>query len=659
MVDATGHDGASLAEATSRQRSKPTKSKLANARPPGRKAKASKRRGTGANPAVVIEETARTPPTLADESAAFSAASTAPVSETWSLADHYTYSSFDHAFKAHLARLTFGLSPAVLAEQTFDWLAHVAISPGKQLQLCEKWFRKMARFGAYAIQSVADPDAPPCITPLPHDRRFQGEAWQRWPYNLIYQSFLLTQQWWHNATTEVDGLSRRHERSLSFTARQFLDLVSPSNFIWTNPEVTQATVEQAGRNLAKGFQNFIEDWQRATSGKPPVGAEQFVVGQNVAVTPGKVIFQNRLIELIQYSPTTSKVYAEPILVVPAWIMKYYILDLSPQNSLVKYLIDHGHTVFMISWKNPTSEDRDLGIDDYRRLGVMAALDEISTIVPGSKIHAAGYCLGGTLLLIAAAAMGREGDDRLASMTLFAAQGEFSEAGELMLFINESEISYLENMMWDRGYLDAYQMAGAFQILRSNDLVWSRLVREYLLGVRQPMSDLMAWNADATRMPYRMHSEYLRRLFLSNEFAEGRFEVDGRPVWITDVRIPSFAVGTVSDHVAPWRSVYKAHLVPTNEITFVLTSGGHNAGIVSEPGHAGRTYQVRTRRPDERYMDPETWQAETPVREGSWWPAWQSWLARYSTMKISPPPMGAPERGYAIRRDAPGSYVRQP
>jgi polyhydroxyalkanoate synthase len=611
-----------------------------------------------ARPAAAVnrERAVPTPPTREREAVA--ASSTQPAIESRELGDHYSYVSIDRAFKANLARLTFGLSPAVLAEQSFDWLVHLAVSPGKQLQLIEKWYRKSARLGVYAAQSMADPEIPPCIAALPQDRRFQGEAWQRWPYNLVYQGFLLTQQWWHNATTEVDGLSQRNEQRLSFTVRQLLDVVSPSNFIWLNPEIAQATITQGGRNLVQGFQNFIEDWQKATSGKPPLGADQFVVGQNVAVTPGKVVFQNRLIELIQYSPMTDQVYAEPVLIVPAWIMKYYILDLSPQNSLVKYLVERGHTVFMISWKNPTSEDRDLGMEEYRRLGVMAAFDAVSAIVPGRKIHAAGYCLGGTLLMIAAAAMGRDDDSRLGSITLFAAQGDFTEAGELMLFITESQIAYLENMMWDRGYLDTYQMAGAFQILRSNDLIWSRVVREYLLGGRQPMNDLMAWNADATRMPYRMHSEYLRRLFLDNELARGRFDVDGRPVWFTDVRVPCFAVGTVADHVAPWRSVYKANLVPI-EVTFVLTSGGHNAGIVSEPGHAGRTYQIRTRAAGGHYVDPANWQAETPVRQGSWWPEWQSWLARYSTEKVPPPPMGAVEKGYAPRRDAPGIYVREP
>jgi len=582
-----------------------------------------------------------------------------PAKEPWSIASGQGALSLDRAFKAQLARLTLGLSPAVMAEQTFDWMVHLAFSPGKQLQLAEDVLRKAARFALYAAESVAKPAVLPCVEPLPNDRRFAGESWQRWPFNLIYQSFLLTQQWWNSATTGVDGVSQRNERSLSFTTRQVLDVVSPSNFILSNPEIAELTFAQGGRNLLKGAQNLVEDCQRTIAGQPPTGADQFVVGQNVAVTPGKVVFQNRLLELIQYAPTTEQVYAEPVLIVPAWIMKYYILDLSPNNSLVKYLVDQGHSVFMISWKNPTADDRDLGMDDYRKLGVMAALDAITAIVPGRKVHAAGYCLGGTMLMISAATMGRERDERIASMTLFAAQGDFTEAGELLLFINESQISYLENMMWDKGYLDPYEMAGAFNIIRSNDLIWSRIIREYLMGGRQPMNDLMAWNADTTRLPYRMHSEYLRQLFLNNDLAEGRYCVDGRPISIADVHVPTFAVGTVADHVAPWRSVYKAHLVLPNELAFVLTSGGHNAGIVSEPGHPERTYQVRTRYPEDRYIDPETWRTETPVLKGSWWPEWHGWLERHSSGRTAPPPMGAQEKGYAPRRDAPGSYVRQP
>jgi polyhydroxyalkanoate synthase len=571
----------------------------------------------------------------------------------------YTYEGIDRAFKANLARLTLGLSPAVLAEQDFDWLAHLLISPGKQLELIEKWLRGSTRLGAYAAEAPIQPSVPPCAEPLPQDRRFQAKEWQQWPYNLIYQGFLLTEQWWNEATTNVDGMTQRNERRLAFTVRQLLDVLSPSNYIWTNPEVAQATISQGGLNLVKGLGNLAEDLRRTANGSPPVGAEQYVVGGNVAITPGKVVFQNRLIELIQYAPTTERVCAEPVLIVPATIMKYYILDLSPHNSLVKYLVDQGHTVFMISWKNPTADDRDLSLDDYRRLGVMAAVDAVSAIVPGRKIHAAGYCLGGTLLMITAAAMGRDGDDRLASMTLFAAQGDFTEAGELTLFINESEISYIENMMWDSGYLDTYQMAGAFQILRSNDLIWSRIIHDYLMGGRQPMNDLMAWNADATRLPQRMHSEYLHRLFLSNDLAEGHYEVEGHPISLPDIRVPAFAVGTVTDHVAPWRSVYKIHLLHKLPLTFVLTSGGHNAGIVSEPGRPGRSYQISTWLPEQHYVDPDTWQAQTPVHQGSWWPEWQAWLAQHSTEKTAPPPMGAAEKGYAPRRDAPGLYVREP
>ena len=365
-----------------------------------------------------------------------------------------------------------------------------------------------------------------------------------------------------------------------------------------------------------------------------------------------------MIELIQYKPTTDRVYPEPVLFVPAWIMKYYVLDLSPHNSLVKYLVEQGHTVFMISWRNPTSEDRDVGMEDYRKLGIMAALDVIGAIVPNTKIHAAGYCLGGTLLSIAGATMAREGNDRLATMTTLATQVDFSEAGELMLFIRESEVSYLENMMWDQGFLDGYQMAGAFQLLRSNDLVWSRLVKEYLLGERREMNDLMAWNADLTRMPYRMHSEYLRSIFLGNDLRSGRYIVDGRPINLADLRAPIFAVGTLKDHVAPWRSVHKITFHPATDVTFLLTSGGHNAGIVSEIGHPRRTYQVATKKAGENYVDPDTWQANTPYQDGSWWPEWQNWLVEHSTKLVDPPSMGPPGKDYEPLCDAPGTYVHQ-
>ncbi|HEX5690275.1 MAG TPA: alpha/beta fold hydrolase, partial [Roseiflexaceae bacterium] len=280
------------------------------------------------------------------------------------------------------------------------------------------------------------------------------------------------------------------------------------------------------------------------------------------------------------------------------------------------------------------------------------------IVPERKIHAVGYCLGGTLLAITAAALARDGDERLATITLFAAQTDFTEAGELMLFIDESQLMYLEDMMWEQGFLDIPQMAGAFQLLRSNDLIWSRLVHDYMLGEREPMTDLMAWNADATRMPARMHAEYLRSLFLNNDLFEGRYRVGGRPIALSDIRAPIFVVATLNDHVAPWRSVYKLMLLTDTDVTFALTSGGHNAGIVSELGHPHRSYQIATQSATDTYVDPERWQASTPTNAGSWWPAWQSWLEARSSGQVAPPCLGAPERGYPPGDAAPGSYVLQ-
>jgi polyhydroxyalkanoate synthase len=559
----------------------------------------------------------------------------------------------DRSLHAAVARFTSGLSPAALTYAYLHWATHLANAPGKRLQLIDKAARKAVRFGNYAARyAMSGGHTPSCIEPLPQDKRFVAEEWQRFPYNFLYQGFLLQQQWWHNATTGVRGLSKQHENMVAFAARQLLDMVSPSNFLPTNPEVLHQTLRAGGGNLLRGWQNFMQDWERAVAGKKPVGAEDFVVGRDVAVTPGKVVYRNRLIELIQYAPATEKVRPEPVLIVPAWIMKYYILDLSPHNSLVKYLTEQGFTVFMVSWLNPGPDDRDLGLDDYRTLGVMAALDAIGDIVPDEKVHAVGYCLGGTLLAMSAAAMARDGDDRLKSITLLAAQTDFTDAGELMLFIDEGQLAFLEDMMWEQGFLDSRQMAGAFQMLRSNDLVWSRLIHDYLMGERRPMIDLMAWNADATRLPYRMHSEYLRRLFLENELAEGRFLVEGKPVALTDIRAPIFAVGALRDHVAPWRSTYKINLQADTEVTYLLTEGGHNAGIVSEPGRDGRSFQVMTKQADDRYLDPETFLETVPRKDGSWWLEWLAWLDARSGTPAAPPPMGS------ALCEAPGSYVLQ-
>lgn len=434
-------------------------------------------------------------------------------------------------------------------------------------------------------------------------------------------------------------------------------MVSPSNSPFTNPEVIERARATGGANFVEGWRQFLDDAWRQISNEPPAGTEKFRPGHEVAVTPGKVVFRNHLIELIQYAPSTPTVHAEPVLIVPAWIMKYYILDLSPENSLIRWLVAQGHTVFCISWRNVTAADRDLTLDDYRRLGVMAALDAIGKVVPDTKVHATGYCLGGTLLAIAAAAMAHGGDHRLASMTLLAAQTDFSEPGEIGLFIDHSQVDYLEDAMWHRGFLDASQMAGAFQLLRSQDLIWSRMLRRYLMGEAETMNDLMAWNADATRMPYRMHSQYLRSLFLDNDLAAGRYMVDGFPVAIQNIRAPIFAVGTERDHVAPWQSVYKIHYLSDADITFALTSGGHNAGIVSEVGRPRRRYRIAHKAASEQCLAADAWAERAALHEGSWWPAWQQWLAaRSSPDMVAPPSMGAP--GLPPLDDAPGTYVHQ-
>lgn len=568
------------------------------------------------------------------------------------------FQAIDRMREALGGQMTGGLSPGSLALAGFDWGFHLASAPGKRAELMWKATRKTGRLMTWLLSSTIIPDTPPTVQPLPGDNRFRHESWQKPPFSWMAQSFLLGQQWLHNLTHEVPGVMKHHEDVVSFAARQWLDMFSPSNTPFTNPEILALTWQTGGMNLWQGWQNWIEDSTRQMNQQPPVGAEAFHPGETVAVTPGKVVYRNHLIELIQYAPTTDKVRPEPVLIVPAWIMKYYILDLSPENSMVRWLVAQGFTVFVISWRNPDAGDRDLSMDDYRRMGVMAALEAIEAIVPEQRVHATGYCLGGTMLAITAASMGTAASSRLASLTLLAAQVDFTEPGELALFIDASQMHFLDSMMWNRGYLSADQMAGAFQLMRSNDLIWSRMVHDYMMGERTPMTDLMAWNADSTRMPWRMHSEYLQRLYLDNELAAGHFMVEGQPAALQNIRVPIFAIGTERDHVAPWTSVYKIHQLTDTQVTFALTSGGHNAGIISEPGHPHRHYRIGTRDHGHRLLSSADWLATYEPVDGSWWPAWAEWLAAHSGAETIPPTIGAAEQGYPALCDAPGSYVLQ-
>jgi polyhydroxyalkanoate synthase subunit PhaC len=560
----------------------------------------------------------------------------------------------DHILHAAVAKFTGGISPASLVLAGFDWWEHLLFSPSKQHMLGQSFLEKTAQITYYAMQIASGNTVTPIITSPPADRRFVSDSWQRWPFNVMEQSFLLSQAWWLEATTGVRGVSPHHQNVTSFIARQLLDVVSPSNFPFMNPDILATTPAPGGMNFWHGLLNWLDDTERSRTNKPPVGSEAFVVGENIACTEGKVVFRNHLIELIQYAPTTTEVFAEPILITPAWIMKYYILDLSPYNSLVKYLVDHGYTVFMISWRNPDACDRNVGLEEYLHAGIGEAMKAVKIITHAPQIHGMGYCLGGTLLSMMAASLARDGDETLKTLSFLASQVDFVEAGELRLFVDDSQLAFLEDVMWQQGYLDKHQMAGSFQMLRTNDLIWSRMITDYMQGNRQPMNDLMAWNADATRMPYRMHSEYLRELFLQNNLAEGRFMVNSAPIALQDIRMPIFSVGTVRDHVAPWKSVYKILLLTESDVTFVLTSGGHNAGIVSEPKYKGRSYQISTMKSTARYIPPGGWQTNTPTKEGSWWEEWQSWLDKHSDEKIKPPNMGS--KDYPPIQDAPGNYV---
>ena len=558
--------------------------------------------------------------------------------------------------RAQLAAVTGGLAPDDYAQAWWDWYLNIAQAPGKQSEIAHSAFQAVA--DNFSFASKAATGTP--VAPASDDKRFAAEAWSQWPFNVMARGYLNWEQMVKQATSQVPGLSGRNADLVKFSSQQVLEAASPTNHLLANPELLELTRAQSGQNLVAGFKNWIEDADAMLNHKAPAGSGEFKVGENIAVTPGKVVYRNALIELIQYAPTTPTVHAEPLLIVPAWIMKFYILDLSPRNSLVRYLVDKGHTVFMISWKNPNDADRNLGMDDYYNLGIRDALQAVGAIVPNAKVHGVGYCIGGTLLSIAAADLARQGDARLASVTLLAAQTDFSEPGELSLFISPSQLEMLEAVMQKAGVLGSDKMGASFALLRSRDLLWNPMVNTYIKGKREKLNDLMAWNSDSTRMPCRMHSEYLRRLYLQNDLAADRFQANGEPISLSAITLPLFVLGTEADHVAPWKSVYKVRaLTRSTDYTFALVSAGHNGGIVCGPENPKRRFRELTWEDADAALSPDEWLERAWLQQGSWWPSWQAWLAQHSGPLDAPcPSLGKADAGYAVLHDAPGTYVLQ-
>jgi polyhydroxyalkanoate synthase len=497
-------------------------------------------------------------------------------------------------------------------------------------------------------------DSTPVID-APGDRRFRDDAWKENEiFDFIKQSYLLSARFVQDVVTRVDGLEPKTAQKVDFYARQFVDAMSPSNFLMTNPEVLRKTAETGGENLVRGLHHLLQDLERGRGSLhiKMTDDEAFKVGGNIGVSPGKVIYQNDLMQLIQYAPTTAKVLKRPLLIIPPWINKFYILDLRPKNSLVRWAISQGHTVFMISWVNPDEHLADKGFEDYMYEGPLAALDAIERATGERDANVIGYCLGGTLLAATLSWMAAHKDDRIKSATFFVTMLDFQEAGELGVFIDEEQLKALEEKMNKRGFLDGSEMSSTFNMLRANDLIWSFVVNNYLLGNDPFPFDLLYWNGDSTRMPARMHSFYLRKMYQANLLATPRgIELDGTPIDLSKVKTPAYFLSTREDHIAPWKSTYRGTQLLGGKKRFVLAASGHIAGVVNPPDSGKYSHWIN----DDLPPDPEAWFKGATEMAGSWWPDWQRWITGLSKTMTDARTPGS-RRAKPIE-DAPGSYVQ--
>ena len=489
----------------------------------------------------------------------------------------------------------------------------------------------------------------PVITPEKGDKRFSAPDWQQNPaFDALKQSYLLASTTLLRSASEVQGLDEHQQRKLVFYLRQFLDAISPTNVTFTNPQVIHETVQSGGQNLVIGMEHLLRDIKAGQM--KMTDTEAFAPGRNLALTPGEVIYRNKLIELIQYAPTTEKVYAIPLVFIPPWINKYYILDMQPQNSLIKFLVDAGFTVFVMSWKNPDASMEDTSFDDYLTLGPLAAFDVIKEITGSPKINPVGYCIGGTLLSMMLPYLAAKKDDTVNSATFFVSLQDFTEVGDTSVFIDEPQVRYVEGQMMERGYLDSRSMATMFNMLRANDLIWSNVVNNYLLGKEPPAFDLLYWNADGTRMTRAAHSFYLRNTYLENNLIKpGKIVLKGVPIDLGKIHQDIYAVGTEQDHIVPWRSAWRISQLAGGKVRFVLGGSGHIAGIINPPSK-GRGYWTN----DKPVRSADQWFESAESHKGSWWTDWLEWLKPRSGEQVAPPPLGT--AAYPPIAPAPGSYV---
>jgi len=549
----------------------------------------------------------------------------------------------------------FGMAdPMAIGAAFFDMTAKLMADPSRLVQAQLSLWNDYMTLWQRSAQRFLGGEAEPVIEAASEDRRFRDKAWSdNTLFDFIKQSYLLTARCLQGAVKDVEGLDERTARKVDFYTRQFVDAIAPSNFLMTNPEVLRATIDSRGENLLNGLKNLLDDLERGKGRLAITMTDMaaFKIGENVATTPGKVVYQNELIQLLQYAPNTETVKRRPLLIIPPWINKFYILDLRPRNSFIRWAVEQGHTVFVISWVNPDERLAQKSFEDYMREGLLAALDAMEQATGEREANVIGYCLGGTLLAATLTYLTAKRDRRIKSATFFVTMVDFTEAGELSVFIDEEQLHALEERMEKKGYLEARDMHTTFNMLRANDLIWSFVVNNYLLGKSPFPFDLLYWNADSTRMPAAMHSFYLRKMYQENLLARpGGITLGGVPIDLRKVKTPAFLLSTRDDHIAPWRSTYAATQLYSGPVKFVLSASGHIAGVVNPPGSKYGHWENDANPPT-----AEEWLAGATQRADSWWPVWERWIAKYAGGEV---PARQPGDGKLTAiEDAPGSYVR--